>query len=268
MTHLKTLFLLLLYCATLTAQELQYHHPKKELTAGATHYLFGDQVKFRSLPNLNSEVLELLKIGTPIQILEKSEETLNYKGLTSHFYKVQYKNQVGYILGGLLSLEKKETDTTLYLFTYQRTDDQDHLIIRQVDKTTATYTEMSTPLNTSDIYIEWTKNKGLVGIDHILFINYLASACGVDGGGIYYFQFNNKLKKVFEFSQISDAGVYWFSEQLTFPEEENGVSGKIVYQKEVGTYKDETGNWTEVTTTSRELEWKDGQIVPDVKAKE
>ena len=52
------------------------------------------------------------------------------------------------------------------------------------------------------------------------------------------------------------------SENLIFPSDEKGIKGKIVYEKELGEYKDEETNWFEITKVSRELEWEDGEILP------
>lgn len=52
------------------------------------------------------------------------------------------------------------------------------------------------------------------------------------------------------------------SENLILPTDEKGIKGKIVYEKELGDYKDEETNWFEIIKVSRELEWKDGEILP------
>ena len=99
------------------SQETKYHNPYLDLKSGEYYYLFGNDVKFRILPDTNSEVIELLKIGTEIQIIEKSSEILNYNGIESPFYKVKYNDKTGYILGGLISLEKRNFKNSKY-FVY------------------------------------------------------------------------------------------------------------------------------------------------------
>ena len=117
-------------------------------------------------------------------------------------------------------------------------------------------------ITTEEIY----DNKGVEGIENIIYVNYIAEACGIDGGGIYFFQINSTMKKVFWVSQISDAGVYWIEEKLIFPTDEKGVKGKIVYEKEIGNYEDEETNWIEINKVRRELEWKDGKILPKLES--
>ncbi len=257
--------LLLLVSYNVFAQDIKYHSPYNDLESDASYYLFGNDVKFRKLPNTTSDVLNLLKIGTQVQVLEKMEETLDYNGIQFPFYKVKYKDQIGYILGGLISLEKKESGNSKFLFTYKKTDDDYYILIRHINKT-SNYIEASAKLKTSTISFELNDNKGIQDINHVVFINYMGEACGVESGGIYFFQFHQKLKNVFEISQISDAGVFSFSEELIFPKDKNGISDKIIYKSESHSYVDDMTNWEETNIVSRHLSWKDGEILPKLES--
>jgi hypothetical protein len=248
------------------SQKTNYHNPNYDLKNGENYYLFGNDVKFRLLPNLTSEVIELLKIGTEIQILEKTEYKLNYNGIESPFYKIRYKNKIGYILGGLISLEKKEFKESSYLFVYKKVEDNYSVIIRHLNEK-AELTERISELVNYDFSLDIYDNKGIDNVENILFINYLAEACGIDGGGIFFFQTKTELKKAVEISRVSDAGIYWLEERLIFPTDRNGIKGKIVYQKEIGNYEDEKTNWIETKKTSRELEWINGEFIPKLVSK-
>ncbi|MCF6296494.1 MAG: hypothetical protein L3J08_00670 [Flavobacteriaceae bacterium] len=205
----------------------------------------------------------MLKIGAEIQIVNKTDKKLNYNGIESPFYKVKYKGKVGYILGGLISLEKKEFNKSKYLFTYKKTDNNYSIIIRHLNEKSE-LTESISNLDTYEFSIDIFENKGIEDIKNIVFVNYLAEACGINGGGIFFFQTENELKKVFEIIQISDSGVYWLIEDLIFPTDEKGIKGKIIYQKELGEYIDEETNWVEINKVSRELEWKNREILPKI----
>lgn len=50
--------------------------------------------------------------------------------------------------------------------------------------------------------------------------------------------------------------------KINFPISKDGVKGKIVYQKEIGNYREEETNWVEIKKMSRELEWKNGELIP------
>lgn len=243
------------------SQEIKYHNPYLDFEIDGIYYLFGHEVAFRTEPDKKSQVIDILKIGDEIIVLEKSEKSVDYYGIESFYYKVNYNKKIGYILGSLISLEKKEIYNSKYFFTYGKDEEKFYLIIRHLNEQLI-IKEIVAELATIEFSIDIYKGKGIKEIDNIIFINYLAEACGVDGGGIYFFQTGNELKKVFEIIQVTDAGVYWIFENLIFPTDEKGVKGKIVYEKEIGDYKDEETNWIEISKVSRELEWKNGEILP------
>jgi hypothetical protein len=259
--------LLLLFITNFSfGQETIFHNPDLDLKNGEYYYLFGNDVKFRKLPDTNSEVIELLKIGTQIKIIGKSSKTHNYNGFDSHFYKVKFKNKVGYILGGLISIEKKENASSIYFFVYKKHAKFDYsIIIRHLNKNLE-LKEAEYELATSKFSLELHDNKGIEGIENVLYLNYLGDACGFDNGGIYYFQLENELKKVFVITQYGNEEG-WQTEYLIFPNDEKGIQGKIVYQKELAVYKDHATNWVESKKTSRELKWENGEIIPRVESK-
>jgi len=259
-----TIFLLLISSLSFS-QEIQYNSPYSDLENGKNYYLFGHDVAFRTEPDKKSKVIDVLAIGTEIQVVEKTDKTFDYYGIISNYYKVKYKDQIGYILGSLISLEKKELGKSKYFYTYGKEGDKYYLIIRHLNEKSEINEDVA-ELKTNDFSLEIYDNKGVEGIENIIYVNYLAEACGIDGGGIYMFQTNSILKKVFWITEISDAGVYWINEKLIFPNDKKGIKGKIVYEKEVGSYKDEETNWVEINKVSRELEWKDGKILPKLES--
>ena len=221
---------------------------------GQIVYLFGDQVQLREAPTLKSKVLKRLPIGTRLVIQEKHENSWPYKGVDHHFYKVAYNNMEGYVLGGLIALEKKTINTIMHLFGYSRTGDEDYLLIRSL-KNDGSFTEKATRLANGQFYLSALGNKGLPNIEEILFVDYLAEACGVEGGGIYLFQQEGALHQVARLSQVSDAGAYYFWEEFIFPDDNHGIPGKIRYKKEMGENLDESSHWKKTSKETKILVW-------------
>jgi hypothetical protein len=259
----KIFLFLILFTKISFSQGTKYHNPNYDLNNGEKYYLFGNDVKFREQPNLESGIIEFIKIGAEITVLEKSEQKLKYNGIESPFYKIDYKGKVGYVLGGLISLEKRNFNGFTYLFTYKKIENKYLISIRSLNKDLEVI-EANSTLMTSDFSINIYNNKGLDDIENILYVNYLAEACGIDGGGIYFFRTKERLIKSFEVCQVSDAGIYWLEERLIFPNDKNGVKGKIVYQKDTGTHEDEETNWIEIKKTSREVQWINGEVIPKI----
>ena len=221
---------------------------------GQIVYLFGDQVQLREAPTIESKVLKTLPIGMHLVVQEMNENSWRYKGVDHHYYKVDYKGTEGYILGGLFALEKKTIDNVVHLFGRSKTGNEDYLLIRTL-KEDGGFTEKSTKLGNGQFYLTHLGTKGVPNIDGILLVDYVAEACGVEGGGIYLFQQEGKLHQVAQLSQVSDAGAYYLWEEFIFPEDNHGVAGKIRYKKETGEYFDEAANWKKTSVETKELVW-------------
>ncbi len=221
---------------------------------GQIVYLFGDQVQLREGPTTESKVLKTLPIGMHLVVREKHENSWRYKGVDHHFYKVDYKGTQGYVLGGLLALEKKTINNVVHLFGRSKTGHEDYLLIRTL-KEDGSFTEKSTRLINGQFYLTDLGTKGLSNIEGILLVDYVAESFGVEGGGIYLFQQQGQLYQVARLSQVSDAGAYYLWEEFIFPEDEHGVAGKILYKKEMGEYFDEASNWKKTSLETKELVW-------------
>nr|WP_299073155.1 SH3 domain-containing protein [uncultured Allomuricauda sp.] len=247
------------------AQRLHCPGDECSFQPGDQVYLFGNDVKLRATPNTESKVLELLKIGEWVEIIEKTDFSWPYNGFDSPFYKVKYDTLTGYILGGLLSLERKTMDGTNYFFAYSKDNDVHFLNIRNIKD--GQYLEQKIPLDNSNISIKTHSGKGLPNLDGILLIDYFGEACGVESGGVYLFSYKNQLQKVAEFSQISDAGIFYRYEKFIFPDDDGGIPEKILLKKEQKQYLDEETLWTQTTMETRQLTWANGQLTPDYRDK-
>ncbi len=221
---------------------------------GQIVYLFGDHVQLREAPTTESKVLKTLPIGMHLVIQEKHENSWRYKGVDHHFYKVDYKGTEGYILGGLLALEKMTINKVVHLFGRIKIGNEDYLLIRTL-KGDGSFTEKSTKLSSGQFHLTSLGTKGLPTIEGVVFVDYVAEACGIEGGGIYLFQQEGQLHQVARLSQVSEAGAYYLWEEFIFPEDEHGVVGKILYKKEVGEYFDEVANWKKTSLETKELVW-------------
>jgi hypothetical protein len=258
--QMLSILTLLTICLFTNAQEkLHCTYDECGFEPGDVVYLFGDQVQLRVAPTVEAKVLKTLPIGMHLVVIDKHENSWRYKGIDSHYYKVDYKGTVGYVLGGLLALEKKTINNVVHLFGRSKVGDVDHLLIRSLQED-GSFTEKTTRLGNTQFYLSQLGKKGLPNIEGILLIDYVAEACGIEGGGIYLFQQAGKLHQVARLSQVSDAGTYYFWEEFIFPEDDHGVDGKIRYKKEIGEQFDEFSNWTKKSVEMKELVWSNDTL--------
>lgn len=262
----KVLFTALTFLITssFTIAQNKYHCLDESCAfmPGQQVYVFGNDVKLRSKPSAESEVLDLLKIGESVVIVGKTAFSWPYNGFDSFFYEVRYNNEsTGYILGGLLALERKKLNGINYYFAYSKRHKKTFLNIRHVEN--GDYVEVKTPLSNTTFSITTYDDKGVPGLDGMFYIDYLSEACGVDGGGIYVFAHNGLLTPTASLTKVSDAGVYFHHERFIFPTDTGGLEDKILFKKEAGEMLDEATNWTKTSVEIRELSWIDGQLVPE-----
>ncbi|MCG8805368.1 SH3 domain-containing protein [Tenacibaculum finnmarkense] len=228
---------------------------ENEFPLNEIRYVFGDNVKLREASDVNSKVISLLKIDAEITVLEKTNDFLFYNGINSYWYKVTYKNSIGFILGGLISLDKKEVDNSKYLLSLKKENSAYYILVRVVNEDKP-YLENSSLLGVEQGFSMKTfDNQGVVSIENMVYIDFMVESCGFNGGGYYLFNDGNTLKKAIELTQIGDGG-NWFGEELIFPTNKNGKEGVILYEKEIGEVLDEQTNHTKIIIEKKELIWK------------
>ncbi|MEM1340450.1 MAG: SH3 domain-containing protein [Bacteroidota bacterium] len=264
---LSILTLLTICLFTNAQQKLHCSRENCEFESGEVTYLFGNQVQLREGPTTTSKVLKTLAIGTQLVILEKHENSWRYKGVDSNFYKVGYKGIEGYVLGGLMAIERKIINEVTHLFGHAKTGNEDYLLIRSL-KEDGSFTEKATRLEATQFYLLYLGTMGVPDLQGILLVDYVSEGCGSEGGGIYLFQQDEQLHQVARLSQVSDAGAYYFWEEFVFPDDDHGAAGKILFKKEKGEYMDKESNWTRITKETRELTWANGSLFPDNTAKQ
>ncbi len=244
-------------------QEAKYLSENFEFNDGDIAYMFGNDVKLRDQPNTESEVLSILKIGEKIKILEKSDTKMDFEGILSPWYKIKSKDKVGFVLGSLISLDRATFENSVYLISLKRDNSKLFLKTRVLENENA-FKENIAQLLTGEFSVSASGNKGLENVNSIFKIDYLSESCGTNGGGIYLFYDGNNLMKAIDFTQVADADLYWFHEAYIFPNDADGVAGKIVYKSEVGETKDYETEWTESKHSRRILEWNGKQMVPKI----
>jgi hypothetical protein len=248
------LFAALVTSFTSTAQETKVYSVYNDLIVGNIYHLFSTDVKLRKEPNTTSEVLKTLALGAEINVLEKTKDTMTYQGELANWYKVKYNDLTGYVLRSLIAINYQEMGSTTYLFNVARIDEMDNLKVR-VLRADGTLINQKYNLNTGTFQIEIDDSKGLDKVLEIIFIHYYAEACGVDGGGIYLFYDGERLVKAAELQRVADADLFWYVEELIFPDDDESLKNKVRYTRESGETIDYETNWVEEKYFSREYEW-------------
>lgn len=258
--QMLSILTILAICFFANAQEKpHYIDDSSGFEPGQIVYLFGDQVRLREAPTTESKVLKTLPIGTHMVVQEEHENSWRYKGVDHHFYKVDYKGTKGYVLGGLLALEKKTINNVAHLFGRAKTGDEDYLLIRTLQED-GSFMEKSTRLHNNQFYLKELGTRGLPNIDGAILVDYVAKDFGAEGGGIYLFQEEGELHQVARLSHVFNSGNSYLWEQFIFPEDKEGITGKIRYKKEVGESYDNNSQWKKKSIETKELVWVNASL--------
>lgn len=231
--------------------------------SGSIQLLYGDKVVLRNAPNSVSEAIDTLSIGTEIKIIEKTEETMFINGLDSYWYKVKHGKKSGYILGGLIALHHIEIGDVKYLVNIAARGEL-YFVRARVLKSDNSFYGHESNLNTNGFYLEAFDNRGIEGIENMLVIQLNAEACGVDGGAIYLFNDGQRLIDAIHLASVSEAGLFWFNESLTFPTDEDGFENVVYYERKSGEYLDEELEITREVSNTVVLRWQNGTFFPNI----
>ena len=260
----QLIFLGLLLGHLAYGQELNLLSPEFEFESGKIYHLYGDQVKLRSGPGTDSEVLKLLDIGTGVKVLEQTTHSQTFKGMDSQWIKVESSGKEGYILGGLIAMDAVVVGEDEYLASMARTGELFSAQVR-ILRAENTYEELSIDLPMGMFAIYGKGDLGIRGVSSALVVDYISEACGMNGGGTYLFNTEEKLIEAFPFIIASDAGAYSVEEKLIFPNDPEGLEGKVLFKREVMELKDIESNWIETIKTEREMVWEGDRFAPDVR---
>src|SRR5690606_12327387 len=155
---------------------------------GSTEQIFANDVKFRKGPDTNSEVIGLLKIGEKIKIIEQTVLSQEFDGIQSNWYEIECNGKTGYVLGALISMRNLTTAYNKNLYLQIKSDENGRITIKIRHKLNETeHKENTFGLIGYEFSIDLLANNGLQNVKDIIAINYLAEACGVEGGVSYIF---------------------------------------------------------------------------------
>jgi hypothetical protein len=261
------LALIIVFCTNISvAQETTYYSSYNDLKSGSKAHIFGTQIKLRSESNTSSEVVITLDIGTPITILSKTTDTLTYNGILSHWYKIETASNTGFVLRSFISIYSKKIGSKTLLINPIRKGKDDYAEVKIVNSGQLQNSHVYL-LSNPDFTVIVSGNKGLTELQNIICLSYIGEACGINDGDLYLFYDGTSLVKALETNSYGDGGIYWISEELTFPEDKEGssLSDEVLFVTEEGETADEDTEWVQTKGSSRKHKWMNGEWVPAIR---
>jgi hypothetical protein len=259
MKNIFLLFAAVSFCGVAQSQ-VEMFYPNKIHQKGDTLFIFNTAL-LKESANYSSASLAELNMGEPIIIVSDNEGNFDNK---PDYYEVSYKDKLGFINSEALSLIKLNYDElTYFLFqmNYHAELEKYELIIREVDKN-GSYHDFYIILKDYLFSLHMIGNKGLDGIKALLVIDYIAEACMMESGATYFIWNPKNLDKLFHLSAFHNAGVEYYEESVIFPEDSNGVAGKVIINSEYVEVIDEILETYKEKKEFKIYDWTFGKLVP------
>jgi hypothetical protein len=215
--------------------------------AGSVWLTLVTDANLRESPNTASNVLAKLPIATPVTIVEANTDSLELRGVKMPWLKVTCqtggKAYTGYIWGGFMALAHINTPSgypqegTTYLIGVGAYNPDKHTITLQVrtalNNRELSKTEFSTQGDLSYYPAFSISYDPLKNVKAVLKINYYFPACGYPSGdNLVFWLENNQLLKVLETSSISEAGLFYSSEEYILPGDKGGIGEHVIVTKD------------------------------------
>ncbi|MGB5980890.1 MAG: hypothetical protein WBG46_01985 [Nonlabens sp.] len=260
---MKTKYILLFFnffALYLSAQPENAHWNGQNVVQGKTYVTYGDNVSLRATDNVDADKLANLPVNTSVTILEVLDKTHSVYGTEAPWLKVRAGDQTGFLVSGFLALRSIELgDGSKLLYTRTQVHDEYSYQIKMRRVFKDRFVELGTyDLGIGNFAVELHNSKGLKNIDHVLKIDFLAEACGENGGRSYFAIDLNEdmLLDLGSYPSVGDGGMFHHSEDLIFPDEPNGMPGMIIYIGEQGSENEVTAEYRTVTKR-KEYSWSD-----------
>ena len=227
-------------------------------------------------PSKKSPVIEHLSMNASLTVDTAIQVDYSLLENRPEFYKVRYKGKKGYVPSTELANYKivDSLTQTTFLF-YFNTEQEQHL--------EESYTEYHYNLFYKELYnnsivqegylklsddlfqLFLTDPRGLSDINKLFIIDYFSEACGEDGGKDYYTWTPGNFNFIAHMAEVGDGGVFYFVENLIFPNDSTGESNKIKYESIEFELFDEETNWFTEIHNYRTYNWVDGAMQPAFK---
>ncbi len=218
------------------------------------HYVFGDTVFVRSASSIFSNVIDTLFVGHEVLLVNKTGQHFNLKGISAPWVNITYKkngfSRKGVMWSGLLSFTPMRRAAKKFVFGFERRYSKDtiidktnqvlskYLVVLKVIETGSLIAKTSFLLNDDDSFAYFSgevhPGGGLEGIQHIIYLKFGGEACGIPFYK-YPFAFTGKnLVPMPLLTDISDAGVFYHSEEFVLPSQKGGIKNTIIINIETG----------------------------------
>jgi len=215
--------------------------------------IFANMAYVRKMPSTNSALVDSIPMGTPIKFLDNAGyNPMQLRGMYLPWYKIAYKinnqQKTGYIWIGLVSLDKKVDPSTGNTFLYGiawHNDEESYdwveaKVFNKNQQLIAKAGFANYRGEQSYCTSELTESENLKDSKLIYNVIFSGEACGIPTTTFGFAWDGTNLNALPKISSVSDAGVYYYSEELEFPKKYTKGNQLIIKKMEEGEVIDDT----------------------------
>jgi len=238
--------------AYLVYDDYNLYHTAKDSTA----LVFVNMAYVRDEPSSKSNLIDSIPLGTSVKFID--EQGLNptsLRGMYLPWHKVEYQSnkqkKTGYIWLGLLCLDKvvdsKSGNTFMYGFAWKSNEEsEDYYWVeaKVLDKNKTIINSKSFPYypgGQSYTNGELSSGKDIPNTKNIYSIKFLGEACGISSEDNLFSWDGLNFTTLPKTVAVSDAGVFYYSEELILPNKHKlgkDIILKVSEEGEVEEYDD------------------------------
>lgn len=247
--------------------------------------VYAQKVYVRQSAGIKFPIVDSLTTGAPIKIIETTKSFHTARNIHAPWVKVSYKRgpvlTEGYVWLGAISIGYRVAGNIKFLYgveTAVKKKDPDayireHYVIKLKVLSNDSLIDLKEWKVEGGEFASYTSmlllgNPGLANLQNVVRIQFGGEACGIPTTYYYYGYNGKKLVSLPGKYTVGDAGVFYHSEILLFPNEQGGQPGKIirlieeeeVLEEETATKKEKVKH-----SNSREIYNWDGEKAIQIK---
>ena len=242
----------------------------------------------REKPTVQSQLLDSLQIGKNIKVLKAADVNdvntdMQIKGLNVSWVEIEYLNNLGkqvkgFLWKGFIAVGSFKNQNETYLTTIDKVEKRSEkepyqaelfsISVKIIDTNNNLVGQKTIKKEIGESHYFQNKtigNLGLKDLNTIYRITFSGEACGIPTL-YYYFGWNGKnFLELPEKYDISDAGIYYHTEDFVFPKENGGKPDLVLKRVEEGEYDQNSGNnnsyVADVTKWTETFKWNGQEAV-------
>lgn len=245
------------------------------LSVGDSAYVYADNAYLRDYPGLNGNIIDSVAVGTTLIVHSPAYNSSKIKGFSAPWQEVTYQKEGqtkrGFIWLGLLALGRQQDSSGYqYLYGYERffpstesEPDYYSCAIKRLNpqqQLVAKFNFRSDYQGQLYTTCKILPSMGLDGLQQIFRVAFVGEACGIPS---YYHYAGWNGKNFVELParySVSDAGVFYYDEQIQFPSEHQKEKNIIYKNIEEGEVVDENADEPDYKINKRQEKYRwDGQ---------